>query len=692
MIKRNDGASTSATKLLLSMIALLAAVPCGIARSSDEEADSRRPPAITAADVPVVPADIWNTLSRYQNTREAEFQGWAPDGNGILIRTRFGNSSQLHRVYEPEGRREQITFFDEPVSGRFIPGETDDGILASLSTGGDENYQVYLLDRINHKTTRLTDGTSRNTLGPITRDGEQVIIASNRRNGRDTDLYVADPRQPDSMEMVFETDGQFWRAADWAPDGRTLLITRYVSINESYYALLDVQTRKRTDLQLPRVDPKVTLGDARIAIGSLAFSADGNSVYLTTDAASEFQRLAMFDLQTQQYRWLADGIRWDVSDVEVDPTSGSIAFAVNEDGASRLYLIQNDQRRELKLPLGIVSDLKFSPDGTSLGLTLSRPDAPSDAYSLRLSDGMLTRWTISEVGGLDPSQFVTPSRIQYPTFDGRSIPAYYFRPQYATAETPAPVLINIHGGPESQYRPYFSSATQHYVNELGLAVIYPNVRGSSGYGKSYVKLDNAQLREDSVRDIGALLDWIEQQPELDASRVAVAGGSYGGYMVLASLVHYGERIRAGINVVGIANFITFLENTAAYRQDLRRAEYGDERDPEMRAFFEKINPTSNADRIQSALMVAHGVNDPRVPFSEAKQIADKVRANGRSVWTVYADNEGHGFAKKDNSDYVRAVQTLFLQQHLIDAAATDPSGAAELETPTAIRSPTAAGP
>ncbi len=650
--------SAFATAPIFAIVMLL--FPCDIARSSDHDVELRRPAAITAADVPTIPEEVWRRLSQYQNTREATFQDWAPDNGGILVKTRFGNSSQLHRVYQPEGRREQVTFFDEPVSGRFIPRDDDTAILASLSSGGDENYQIHLLDRSNFMTTLLTDGSSRNTLGPVTEDGLRMVVASNRRNGRDTDLYVADPRKADSMEMVFQTDGEFWYAADWSPDGGMLLLSRYVSINESYYALLDVQKRQRTDLPLP--------GQGKVAIGSLAFSPDGTSVYLTSDAEGEFRRLGVFDLQTQQYRWLTDDIQWDVSDLEIDSKAGTVAFAVNEDGASRLYLIENDQRRELKLPLGIVSDLKFSADGTSLGMTLSRPDAPSDAYSIRLRDGELTRWTISEVGGLDPSQFVTPSRIQYKSFDDRMIPAYYFRPQQARKDKPAAVMISIHGGPESQYRPYFSSSTQHYVNELGLAVIYPNVRGSSGYGKTYVQLDNAQQREDSVRDIGALLDWIEQQPELDASRVAVSGGSYGGYMVLASLVHYGERIQAGINVVGIANFITFLENTAAYRQDLRRAEYGDERDPEMRAFFERINPTSNADRIRSALLVAHGVNDPRVPFSEAKQIADKVRANGRDVWTVYADNEGHGFSKKDNSDYLRAVQVLFLQQHLIDAA------------------------
>jgi dipeptidyl aminopeptidase/acylaminoacyl peptidase len=342
-----------------------------------------------------------------------------------------------------------------------------------------------------------------------------------------------------------------------------------------------------------------------------------------------------------------------------------VAFAVNDDGASRLFLLDGDKYEPVELPLGIIAGLEFSPDSANLGFTLARPDAPADVYSLALADKKLSRWTYSEVGGLNPEKFVVPTRIRYPSFDERMIPAYYFRPPTASAEKRAPVLINIHGGPESQYRPLFSGMTQYHVGEMGIAVIAPNVRGSDGYGKTYLKLDNAELREDSVKDIGALLDWIAKQPELDPTRVAVAGGSYGGYMVLASLVNYPERIRAGIDRVGIANFITFLERTSAYRQDLRRAEYGDERDPKMRAVFEEISPVNRADQIQSALLVAHGINDPRVPFAEAQQIADKVRAAGRPVWTVYADNEGHGFAKKDNADYLNAVEVLFLEENLV---------------------------
>lgn len=623
--------------------------------SAEELTDPRRPAAITTEEVPVVPAEVFERLNQYSNVRSADMQGWAPDGKGILISTRFGNAAQLHRVYTPGGR-EQVTFFEEPVRGGFIPKSEDGSLLLSMSAGGNENYQVYLFDRSSFTTKLLTDGESRNSLGAVRDDGVQIVISSNKRNGRDTDLYIADPRTPGSMEMIFETDGEYWYVTDWSHDAKTLLLGRYVSINESYFALLDVATRKRTDLALP--------DGLTAAIGNLRFMPDSKSIYITTDARGEFNRLARYDIATKEYHWLTEAITWDVSELEVHPESGQVAFAVNEDGASQLYLLEGDTPRPLRLPLGILSNIEFSPDGKQLGFSLSRPDAPTDAYSLSLDDEQLTRWTFSEVGGLNPDLFTAPERIQFKSFDDRTIPAYYYKPRDASASKKAPVVISIHGGPESQYQPYFSSSSQYYVNDLGFAVIAPNVRGSAGYGKTYLKLDNAELREDSVKDIDALLDWIADQPELDESRVAVVGGSYGGYMVLASLVHYSDRLKAGVDIVGIASFTTFLENTAAYRQDLRRAEYGDERDPKMRAVFDQINPTSNADKIRSALMVAHGVNDPRVPFSEARQIAEKVRSQGRPVWTVYADNEGHGFAKKDNADYVRAVQVMFLKQHL----------------------------
>lgn len=616
--------------------------------------DPFRPPAIAVQDVPVVPEELIERLTQYQNTRAAAFRGWSPDGKGLLISTRFGDVPELHRVYEPGGRREQITFFREPVSGQFIPEAKDGALLLSISQGGNENDQVYWFDRESGKAQRLTDGKSRNLLGPVMHDGSKLVILCNQRNARDMDLYTADPRKPGSMKLLMQVDNEYWTASDWSRDGSKLLINRYVSINETYPAVLDVASGKKTPIPNP--------AGGTAAFDSLKFAPDGKSAYVATDARSEFQQLARVDLATMQYTWLADDIRWDIDAIEVEPKSGAVAFAANADGASELYLLEGTKRRKFDLPLGIVGSLEFSPDGKQLGLTLSRPDAPADVYSLNIADGKLTRWTFSEVGGLNAATFVAPKQIQFESFDGRKIPAYYFAPKAASRERRVPVLIEIHGGPEGQYRPGFGGVEQFYLNELGIAVIHPNVRGSSGYGKTYLKLDNADKREDSVKDIGALLDWIARQPELDPSRVAVIGGSYGGFMVLSSLTHFSDRLKAGIDIVGIASFRSFLKNTSAYRQDLRRAEYGDERTPAMQAFFEKIDPFNNAEKIRASLMVAHGRNDPRVPFSEAEQIASRVRGQGQPVWTVYAANEGHGFAKKANRDYLTAVTVLFLKQ------------------------------
>jgi len=626
------------------------------------DVDPRRPQAIEAEGVPQIPDDLWQRLRQYQNVRQAAFRGWAPDGNGILIQTRFGNTAQLHRVYQPGGRREQVTFFDEPADGRFIPSVPDGTLLISIASGGNEQYQVLATHHESSQPTLLTDGKSRNVLGPVRPDGLFAIVSSTERNGRDTDLLIVDPNRPGERTTVLQTDGEMWMPEDWSAEGTRILMRKYVSINECYPALLDLSSGKKTLIPIP--------GEVKSAYGTMRFSSDGQSAWLTCDAAGEFRQLARVDLTSMEYQWVSKDIPWDVKEVAVAPsgasivTSGMVAFTTNEDGPSALYLLSGDKAQKLDIPMGQVENLEFSPDGLHLGFTLLRPDRPSDAYSMNLTTGELTQWSFSEAGGLPLHSFVQPQIVRFKTFDERQIPAFVYRPARASKDHKVPVIINIHGGPESQSRPYFDGLTQFHVSELGMAVIYPNVRGSDGYGKTYLQLDNGPKREDSVKDIGALLDWIATQPDLDSSRVAVYGGSYGGYMVLASLTHYSDRLKCGVDIVGIASFKTFLENTSAYRRDLRRAEYGDERTAEMQAVFQKIDPLNNADRIRTALLVAHGKNDPRVPFSEAEQIAPKVRANGQTVWTLYAGNEGHGFAKKENRDYITAAITLFYLQHL----------------------------
>lgn len=625
--------------------------------------DPARPAAMEVSQVPVIPAEIFERMRQYQDVRVAAFQGWSPDGAGMLIATRFGNTNQLHRVYSPGGRREQITFFAEPASGRILPGKTDQDVLVVMSQGGNENDQFHWLDRATGKATLLTDGKSRNTAGPIQEDGSLLVFGSNLRNGRDTDIYAENPRSPGSARMILKTDGEFYNLNSLSKDGSRLLINHYVSINETHPAILNVASGEKQAFPLPPEMSKLS-ENAKVAFGSLAFNKDATRAFVTCDVRGEFLQLAEVDLATGEYRWLTEDIAWDIDALEVDPDTGALAFTANVDGSNELYLYDGQQIRKVATPLGLIAGMEFSPDGSRLGFTLSKPTAPSDAYSIDLQSGDLVQWTYSEAGGLNPARFIAPKQIRFQSFDDRQIPAYYFQPKRDNAAVRAPVVIYIHGGPEAQYTPLFNGLIQYFCVEQGIAVLAPNVRGSAGYGKTYLGLDNGQQREESVKDIGALLDWIKSQPELDAERVSVMGGSYGGYMVLASLVNFPERIRAGVDIVGIGNFITFLERTQPYRQDLRRAEYGDERDPAMRAFFEKINPSNRVAQIRSALLVAHGKNDPRVPFFEAEQMAAQVSAQGRPVWTVYADNEGHGFQKKDNRDYLNAVIAMFLEAEL----------------------------
>ncbi len=627
----------------------LAALGCGTA-PTPAAARAEGPPAIAIEGVPPIPREIIEGLARYQSMRGATFEDWGPDGS-MLISTRFGELPQIHRVPFPGGRREQLTFGSEPVSNaHFIPATG--AILYSQARGGDENWQVHRLDPKTGKTDLLTDGKSRHTMGPLSRKGDRLVVSTNRRNGRDMDLCLLDVKTG-SLETLLETKGESWHATDWSPDDSKLLLLRVVSVNETHPHVLDLATRKS--------EPLLEDLSVRAAHSSLRFDQDGRRAFVASDAGSEFKRLHFLDLATKKsavplLRGSVARGDWDLEDIEVH--GSRLAYALNVDGASALFVGD-----EVALPPGIVSGLTFSPDGKRLAFTLQRADGPADAWSFEVEDRKLVRWTYSETGGLPADAFVTPERITFPSFDGLKVPAWIYRPRGAAK---APVVISIHGGPESQSRPSFSPSIQHWVNELGLCVIVPNVRGSTGYGKTYVALDNAEKREDAVKDIGALLDWIGRQPGLDASRVAVHGGSYGGYMVLASLVHFGDRIRAGVDIVGIGNFVTFLEKTSGYRVDLRRVEYGDERKPGMRAFFERISPANHADRIRSALLVAHGRNDPRVPFFEAEQMAARVRAQGREVWTVYAANEGHGFARKENRDFLSAATALFFRKFLIE--------------------------
>lgn len=621
-------------------------------------------------NIPAIPQDLIDRLNRYQNTRGAGVAGWTKNGC-LLISTRFAETSQAHRVCQPLGMREQLTFYPEPVGSISpVPAKAaQDGFVFSKDKGGDEFSQLYWFDNATRDVTLLTDGKrTQNSGGLFSHDGKLLAYRSTARNGTDTDIWVRDIATGTAKPVV--TAGGSWAALDFSPDGKTLLVLKGVSAAEAYPGEVDLATGKLT---LFPVD------GGKAAFGGFAYAPDGKSAYFVSDepvngVAQEFQTLRHHDPATGKLTLLSAKIPWDVTSFSVADDGMHLAYATNEDGISRLHVLSLPSHREIKLPtlpIGVFGSGAFSPDGSRLALTLNSATSPSDVFVIDLGKTTLTRWTQSEVGGLDAAKFVAPTLIRYPTFDRvdgkpRTIPAFYYRPANVPAGRKLPVVINIHGGPEGQSQPTFNPTAQYMANEMGVAMLVPNVRGSTGYGKTYLSLDNAEKREDSVKDIGALLDWIAQQPELDASRVGVFGGSYGGYMVLASLTHYSDRIRAGIDVVGISNFGTFLKNTESYRRDLRRVEYGDERDAKMMEVFERISPLNNAKNISAKLFVAQGRNDPRVPYTEAEQIVKAVRANGQPVWYLLYADEGHGFRKKSNNDYFGAASILFWQQNLLN--------------------------
>jgi dipeptidyl aminopeptidase/acylaminoacyl peptidase len=625
---------------------------------------------------PEVPASLRERLAQYQELRSASLLGLADDG--VLIATRFAETAQLHFVASPLGARRQLTFAEEPItSAVLVPGRSE-LVVYLKDVGGNEDHQVHVLDRRSGQTRRLTDGTSKHGGLVVSPDGRWLAYSGNARNGTDMDLYV---RALDGEAEARRIDREgYWSPLDFSSDGKKLLAEQYVSITDSRLFVVDLETGAVTRLS-PESEPA--------AYVSALFGPGDTSVYVVSDRGSDVRQLRRFELSRPDAPWttIAGDVPWNVEDVAISSDRRTLAFSTNEDGVSVLRLLDTRTGRVRVvpgIPRGILSGLHFAPRANVLGFTFESAARTADAYTYDVRRSKLERWTESEIGGLDASTFVEPTLVRYRSFDDREIPAFVYRPR---GEGPFPVMVSIHGGPESQSRPWLSGLTQYLVVERGIAVIAPNVRGSDGYGKTYLGLDDGMRREDSVKDIGALLDWIGTQSDLDASRVAVYGGSYGGYMVLASLVHFGERLRAGVDVVGISNFVTFLESTADYRRDLRRVEYGDERDPEMRAFLQRISPLTNVDRIRSALFVAQGANDPRVPASEAEQIVAAVRQSGRDVWYMLARNEGHGFRKKENRDLFTELTVMFLERHLAandaSAAATNPNAA----TPTNAATP-----
>lgn len=642
---------------------LLAAAAAPIAAQTAPADEPQTPPpapvfplpaALTAEAMPPVPLELAARVRPYLESRGAGFAGWDPNSRAVLISTRFANVSQLHRVAMPMGARTQLSFEAEPVSGGYAPGKGD-VIVVSKDRGGDEYYQLHTLK--DGRLTLLTDGKSRNQLNSWSQDGQLIGFTSTRRNGVDADIYVMDPRDPASTRMVHESQGGGWAVIGFSHDKRIAYLADYRSVQDVDLYMLDIASGKMA-----------AIGDRtkEIAYTGFAVAPDG-TLWATSDEGSDFQQLGRLDPFTGTFTPVSRE-KWDVDGFDLSDDGKTIAYVVNEAGFDALRILDvasGKVKRAGNLLAGNIGGLEIAPWG-EIGFSFNSAKSASDVWSLDPKSMKLTRWTQSETGGLDPNINVEPRILTTRSFDGLEVSGLLYLPDPAKFPGKRPLIVDVHGGPEGQSTAGFMGPDNYFLNELGVGILLPNVRGSTGYGKTFVSLDNGPFRrEDSVKDMAALIDAVRKDPAVDARRIGLTGGSYGGYMCYAGAVQLKDKLAATQCTVAISNFVSFLENTNPYRQDLRRVEYGDERVPEQRAKLMEISPLTRVSEITKQMFVITGANDPRVPKSEADQMVAAIRKNGGEAWHLIAADEGHGFRKKANSEYSFLAQLVFWEKYLL---------------------------
>jgi dipeptidyl aminopeptidase/acylaminoacyl peptidase len=630
-------------------------------------------PNLLVQDIPPIPAALVDRLARYTDFRGHGFVEWHPTKDEMLVAHRKAgdNIARIYRLDGPLGPLQQLTDGDEPVTGATWEPRAGRYIVYERSQGGDEADQLYRLDTATRVSTLLTDPAQAHGVVGWVRERSLLLYTSvpldrtaqgGSRARIDTGLWLVDPEQPAGRRKVAELPGPGWFGGVIADDGGRMAITRYVSAAESQVWLVDLTSGAQRQL-LPA--PGETIRASHFAA---AFSKDGQRLFVVSDRAGEFRELMALDLGNGALSRVTSHIPWDVSGGTLSEDGRWFVVQLNVDGRDELRVFDARTLAQVAappVPPGGIGNMGFHRTRQRVAYSINSPKGPSQLFVLDPANGASEQWTRAQApAGIDTASFADQQIVRWKSFDGLSVSGIVTRPPARFAGK-RPVIVSIHGGPEAQATMGFLGRWNYFVQELGITVIEPNVRGSSGYGKTFLTLDDGLKREDAVKDIGALLDWIATQPDLDASRVLVTGGSYGGYMTLATAIHYSDRIVGGVPIVGPSSFVTFLTNTESYRRDLRRAEYGDEREPAVRAWMERTAPLNNTERIRVPLFVVQGKNDPRVPYTESEQIVAKVRAHGTPVWYLRGENEGHGFARKENADFLFYAMVMFIERHLL---------------------------
>jgi len=623
-------------------------------------AASRSEGALVFDDIPPPPDALKATLDGYLSARAATPLGWSPK-DALLISTRFGDVPQLHVVEAAGGARRQITFLHEPITtAAFSPDPGRSAIFFLQDSAGDGRTQLYYQRLDQPRPKRLTDGKSVNETPLWSNSGREIAFSTTARDGVSHDIDVVDPEAGALPRLVLTGGEGAWLPLDWSPDDGKLLVATSMAPDDAHLYLVDLSDGKKRE-----IDP-----GSKGSIAGARFSRDGQGIFLITNRDSDFAELRYVSLFTPERTLLSGHVHGDVTELALSRDGHYLAYVVDEGAADKIVV--RDLRNHLdvggpRLPSpGIARHLCFDAEGRRLAFSYETATMPRDAYVYDIESMQQSPWTHSEPGSVDVRRFVTPHLAQFPTFDReneafRQLPVYVYDP---VGKGPNPTLIVLRGGPETEYRPAFDPWIQYLVTELGYTVIAPNLRGSSGYGKAYAALDDGMQRDSVIKDLGALLVWADSQSEVDARHVVVSGSGYGGYLALTALAYYSDRLSGAVDFGGMSDLISFLSGTAPYRQALERAEYGDERNLDTRAFLRRISPLTNADRMSRPLLVVHGKNDPNVPLSESDQMVNRLRSKGGQVWFLLAANEGSEFTQQnDRVAYYEAFASFLNSLH-----------------------------
>ena len=617
------------------------------------------PPGLVTDGVPEIPEALQQTVDRYGAVTANVFMSWDPKSGAMLINSVNDGTMQLHVLPSPGGEMRLSTVFPDVInSGSFLPS-TGDEIVFAADHNGDEFYQLYRLDPATGQKQILTDGISRNMDVIYDHGGKQIAFLSTMPAAANPVIYAMDPRDPDSRHIIMTLTSNNWQLQDWSHDGLHILASHHHTSSVGYLWSINSTTGETKLL--------TTQPETQRPYGKALFAPYDEGIYVIVQGAEQGTLDYLPLVPNGPVPKLPTGAT-KVNDMALSPDGAWLAYRTEESDAQKLHLFNTGTGEELPqpaLPPGFFSRMRWNANG-ELGFNYGSAALPMQAFSYNVATRQLVQWTTP--GAAADAVFGTPVKpelVKIPSFDDLPISGYLYRPDPLKFPGRRPVLIRIHGGPEDEFRPSFLGPYNYYLNELGVALFYPNVRGSSGFGSDFANLDNGFKREDAVKDMGAFLGWIATDSRLDRNRIGVQGGSYGGYMTLATLYHYGNLLRCGSEMMGITDFVTFLRNTETYRRANRRFEYGDERYPEMNKFLESVSPLNHVREIHDPVMITAGKNDPRVPVTESDQMVQALRAQNGIIWYILGENEGHSFRRVSDAHYQFAAEAYFFQKYLL---------------------------